>query len=437
LRENALGRLPFLDRNDRAKEIAEHSGTKASLVAIGNSWWSNNARMMKILFLDQSGQLGGAELCLLDLAKFYGDRCLVALFESGPLVDRLRHQNTPVQVLQPQALQMRKDSGLWAGLRNLDRLIPLITQVIQLARSADVIYVNTAKALVVGAIASLLSRKPLVYHLHDIISPDHFSRLNQTLLITLANRTAKRVIANSQAAKQAFIAAGGKADRVDVIYNGFDLDRYAVPASQAQQLRQELGIDHKFIVGHFSRLSPWKGQHILLEALAQVPDNVVAVFVGAALFGEDAYAAQLQQQVVDLGLADRVKFLGFRSDIPALMAVCDLVAHTSIAPEPFGRVIVEAMLGQTAVVATAAGGAIELVAPDRTGWLTTPGDVTALAQVIQHCVAAPEVTAQIAMQGYHAARLAFPLAKIQQQTDTLLSAVVGTAALPKPILNQI
>jgi glycosyltransferase involved in cell wall biosynthesis len=392
---------------------------------------------MKILFLDQSGQLGGAELCLLDLAKFYGDRCLVALFESGPLVDRLQQQNTPVQVLQPQALQMRKDSGLWAGLRNLDRLMPLMNQVSQLARQADVIYVNTAKALVVGAIASLVSRKPLVYHLHDIISPEHFSRVNQTLLITLANWRAKRVIANSQAAKQAFIAAGGKADRVDVIYNGFDLDRYAVPPSQAQQLRQQLGIDDKFVVGHFSRLSPWKGQHILLEALAQVPEHVVAVFVGAALFGEDEYAAQLQQQVKDLGLVDRVKFLGFRSDIPVLMAACDLVAHTSIAPEPFGRVIVEAMLGQTAVVATAAGGAIEIVAHDRTGWLTTPGDVAALARVIQRCVAEPEVTAQIAMQGYHAARQAFPLAKIQQQTDGVLATVVGPVPLPKPMLNQI
>jgi glycosyltransferase involved in cell wall biosynthesis len=434
-----LGRLPFLDRPDRAKKrfIAEYSGTEARLVAIGNSRWSNNAFLMKILFLDQSGQLGGAELCLLDLAKFYGDRCLVALFESGPLVDRLQQQKTPVQVLQPQALQMRKDSGLWAGLRNLDRLIPLIMQVIQLARQSDVIYVNTAKALVVGAIASLISRKPLVYHLHDIISPDHFSRLNQTLLITLANWRAKRVIANSQAAKQAFVAAGGKADRVDVIYNGFDLDRYAVPRSQAQQLRLELGIDDKFVVGHFSRLSPWKGQHILLEALAQVPDSVVpnrvvAVFVGAALFGEDAYAAQLQQQVVDLGLTDRVKFLGFRSDIPALMAACDLVAHTSIVPEPFGRVIVEAMLCQTAVVATAAGGAIEIVADDRTGWLTTPGDVAALAAIILAGQADPVATAAIARCGYHQARQRFPLVQIQQQTDEVIVSLCSNRSSIQP-----
>ncbi len=377
-------------------------------------------RTMKILFLDQSGQLGGAELCLMDLAKFYADRCLVALFEPGPLVDRLQQQNTPVQVLQPQALQMPKDGGLWQGLRNLDRLLPLIGQVRQLASQADVIYANTPKALIVGAIASLLSRKPLVYHLHDIISPDHFSALNQALLMTLANLAAKRVIANSQAAKQAFIGAGGKAERVTVIYNGFDLDRYVVERSPAQALRQQLGIDDKFVVGQFSRLSPWKGQHILLEALAQVSEHVVVLLVGDALFGEDAYVRQLQLQVKQLGLTDRVKFLGFRSDIPLLMAACDLVAHTSIAPEPFGRVIVEAMLCQTAVVATAAGGAIELVEHDRTGWLTLPGDVAALVAVIQQCQTNPAATAQMVAQADYQSRQTFPLAQIQQQTDRVL-----------------
>ncbi len=379
---------------------------------------------MKILFLDQSGQLGGAELCLLDLAKFYADRCLVALFEPGPLVDRLQQQNTPVQVLQPQALQMRKDSGLWQGLRNLDRLLPLIGQVIQLSRSVDIIYANTPKAMIVGAIASLLSRKPLVYHLHDIISPDHFSALNQALLMKLANLAAQRVIANSQAAKQAFITAGGKAERVTVIYNGFDLERYAIELTQAKQLRQHLGIDDKFVVGQFSRLSPWKGQHILLEALAQVPQDVVVLLVGDALFGEDEYVGQLQLQVEQLGLTDRVKFLGFRSDIPLLMAACDLVAHTSIAPEPFGRVIVEAMLVGTPVIAAAAGGVLELVQAGETGWLMVPDRPLLLAQQIRDCLEQPEQMAAVAQQAQLEALQRFDLKGVNQQTSELLTQVI-------------
>jgi glycosyltransferase involved in cell wall biosynthesis len=377
---------------------------------------------MRILFLDQSGQLGGAELCLLDLAKYYQDECLVALFQTGPFADRLKQSQVPVQVLSPRPLEIRKSGGFFQGLRQLDRLIPLIQQVIQLSRQYDVIYANTPKALVVGAIAALISRKPLVYHLHDIISADHFSRANQMLMITLANM-AKLVIANSQAAQQAFIQAGGKT-KSQVVYNGFAVDRYQVSPDAITTIRQELQLSDQFVVGHFSRLSPWKGQHILLAALAACPANVTALFVGDALFGEDEYVQQLHQQVEQLGLKNRVQFLGFREDIPALMRVCNLVAHTSTAPEPFGRVIIEAMLSQTAVVAAAAGGAMELVAHDRTGWLSSPGDIAALTSIIIQAQATPIVTAQIAQQGYQYATTHFQLLPIQQQIEALIAGML-------------
>lgn len=378
---------------------------------------------MKILFLDQTGSLGGAELCLLDTAEYYRDSCLVALFERGPFYDRLQQKNIPVQILNPLPLEMRKQGSLWQAMRQFDRLLPLIMQVIQLSRQYDLIYANTPKALVVGAIASLWSRVPLVYHLHDIISLDHFSWINQTLLIRLANATAKLVIANSEASQDAFILAGGKAHITHVIYNGFQVDRYHINTTQVQVLRQQLQIDDKFVIGHFSRLSPWKGQHVLLDALADCPENVVALLVGSALFGEDEYVQTLHQQVEQQGLHDRVQFLGFREDIPDLMAACDLIAHTSVAPEPFGRVIIEAMLCQTPVVAAAAGGAVELIAHEKTGWLTPPGDVQALAAIIRHCQMSPLPIAQVTKLAYQNVKQRFQLATIQAQTHALLTAV--------------
>jgi glycosyltransferase involved in cell wall biosynthesis len=391
---------------------------------------------MRILFLDQSGQLGGAELCLLDLAQHYQDRCLVALFETGPFADRLKQTAIPVQVLSPRPLEIRKSGGFLQGLRQLDRLIPLIQQVIQLSRQYDVIYANTPKALVVGAIASLISRKPLVYHLHDIISADHFSRANQTLMIILAN-TAKLVIANSQAAQQAFVQAGGKT-KSQVVYNGFAVDRYNVSSDKITTLRQQLQVDDQFVVGHFSRLSPWKGQHILLAALAACPANVTALFVGDALFGEDEYVQQLHQQVEQLGLKNRVQFLGFREDIPALMRVCNLVAHTSTAPEPFGRVIIEAMLSQRPIVAAAAGGAMELIEHEHTGWLTPPGDVAALTAIITQAQTTPIATAQVAQQGYQQAIDHFQLLPIQQQIEVLVDELVkGTTEQPSPQVEYL
>jgi glycosyltransferase involved in cell wall biosynthesis len=307
--------------------------------------------------------------------------------------------------------------------------------VIQLSRQYDIIYANTPKALVVGAIASLISCKPLVYHLHDIISADHFSRANQLLMITLAN-TAKLVIANSQATQQAFIQAGGKTTS-QVIYNGFAVDRYSIAPEQIPTLRQKLRVSDQFVVGHFSRLSPWKGQHVLLTALTACPANVTALFVGDALFGEAAYVQELHQQVKQLGLTDRVQFLGFREDIPELMSACDLIAHTSTAPEPFGRVIIEAMLCKTAVVASASGGVLELVEHDQTGWLTTPGSATELAAIIQHCQTSPQETDRIVNQGHRHAQTNFTLSQIQAQTNALLTRLVPSTTAIVPVLTRI
>ena len=113
--------------------------------------------------------------------------------------------------------------------------------------------------------------------------------------------------------------------------------------------------------------------------------------------------------MAQLRLGDRVRFLGFRMDIPQLMSACDLIVHTSTAPEPFGRVIVEAMLCGKPIVASAAGGATELITHKHTGWLTTPGDVLKLAATINQCRQQPEMTQQIAIAGKKSALQHFNL----------------------------
>jgi len=379
---------------------------------------------MKILFLDQSGKPGGAELCLLDIAAPYRQRCLVGLFADGPFKTLLEQRQIPVQVLMQNGLRVRKESGLRQGLMSLGQLAPLIGRVATLAQNYDLIYANTQKALVVGAIASFLSRCPLVYHLHDILSLDHFSRVNRRIAVSLANRAAL-VIANSEASRQALIDAGGKGDRTVVIYNGFQPDRYCQPAQDRETLRQAWGLENSFVVGHFSRLSPWKGQHILIEALAQCPPQVAAVLVGEALFGEEDYATRLRQQVEDQGLGDRVRFLGFQSDVISLMHACNLIAHTSTAPEPFGRVVVEGMLCGRPVVAANAGGAVELIEPGHTGWLTPPGDAAALAAAIRQCYEQPEEAHRRAIAAQTAASQRFHLDHVNAQILARLQRVLA------------
>lgn len=378
---------------------------------------------MKILFLDQSGNLGGAELCLADIAEFYRDRCLVGIFADGSFRSRLEELQIPVEVLTQSAIQVSKSSSLIVGLRSLKSLIPLIIRVAALAQQYDLIYANTQKALVVGAIASVFSRRPLVYHLHDILSSEHFSATNRQVAVTLANRFASLIIANSEATRAAFVDSGGCSDQVAVVYNGFNLDAYQIQDRDCQSARQSFSLDAAFIVGHFSRLSPWKGQHILLEALVQCPEEVGAVFVGDALFGEQSYVEQLHLQVRQLGLENRVRFLGFQSPITPLMAACDLIVHSSTAPEPFGRVIVEAMLCRKPVIAAEAGGAIELVEHGRTGWLCLPANSYSLAEQIKICQQQPQLATTVAEAGYLEARQRFTQVTIQHQLWRLLTAI--------------
>lgn len=382
---------------------------------------------MRILFLDQSGKPGGAELFLVDLATFYGDRCLVILFTSGAVEHMLKQHQVPVHVMSFYNFEVRKQSGILAGLAGLAFLSLPLTCLIKPAQNYDVIYANTPKALIAGAVLHLLCRRPLVYHLHDILSADHFSSFNRWIIVTIANRFSSLVIANSQAAQASFVDSGGRSELTRVVYNGFKPEHYRVSEEQTSALRKQLDFSGKYVVGHFSRLSPWKGQHVLLEALTDCPEDVVALFVGDALFGEEDYVAQLHRQVAALGLETRVAFLGFRQDVPQLMSACDLVAHTSTAPEPFGRVIVEAMLCRTPVVAAAAGGALELVEPGNTGWLVPPGDRKKLAQIIMHAKNQPEETQAIAKAARQYAEQVFDLRQTNQQIAQSLQAVMDAA----------
>ena len=380
---------------------------------------------MRILFLDQSGKPGGAELSLMDLAQAYRDSCLVALFEDGPFRDRLEQAQIPVICLAEQGMKVSKDSSWWQSLGSIGDLLGLLKQCLSLSRDYDLLYANTSKALVLGALTSKLSGRPLVYHLRDILSREHFSRSNLRIAVTLANSCASAIIANSQATRDAFIQAGGNAERCHVVYNGFDPEQYKTNAEEVQQLRKDLSIPlEQFVIGHFSRLSPWKGQHVLINAVAQMPlelrSRITVLLVGSALFGEDDYVEQLQQQVEQVGLGDRIQFLGFRSDIPQLMTACQLVVHSSTSPEPFGRVIVEAMLCGTPVVAAQAGGAVELIESERTGWLSPPGDAATLSQLLERLLREPELLEHVALEAGEVSRDRFHLHQTQQQIEQLL-----------------
>jgi glycosyltransferase involved in cell wall biosynthesis len=354
----------------------------------------------RVLFLDHVGALGGAELALVDVARSYRDTSTFLLFADGPFRERLTNLGIAVEVIEGgNALHSVRRETAWPGFAAAAEVMTLAWRTARLARRHDFLHANSQKAFVIACVAGLLARKPVVWDLNDLLLPAHFSRNNIRLDVWLANWFAVRVIANSQASANALIAQGGRGDKVRVVYNGIDGAPFsAVNQADIVSARAELGLENNRVIGVFGRLAEWKGQHVAIEAMTRVPDAHL-ILVGDALFGEQAYAERLKAQVQQLGLGDRVHFLGFRTDIPRLMCMVDIVLHTSTAPEPFGRVIVEGMLASRPVIATRAGGVEEIIEHGRTGLLVEPGNPVELADAINGLFANPAHADFIARHG--------------------------------------
>ncbi len=373
----------------------------------------------RILFVDHVGVLGGAELSLLDIARYFKESSRVVLFEDGPFRERLEQAGVHVHVLPaPGAVaRVAREGGLTADLRAAPGVLRLAGRLARRARGFDVLYANSQKSMIVAAVAGLLARRPVVWHLRDLMTADHFSRGHRWVTTCVANTLVARVIANSQATCRAFVESGGRAERVATVHNGIDPAPFdAVDGDDVERLRKEWAPEGAPLIGVFSRLAPWKGQHVLIEALRHVPPasagagSAHVLLVGDALFGEEArYAEALRRQVRRLGLAGRVHFLGFRDDVPQLMRAVDVVAHTSTAPEPFGRVIVEGMLAGRPVVATKAGGALEVVEDGATGLLVPPDAPHVLGEALQQLLTCPDLAARLARDGRAAARRRFSM----------------------------
>jgi glycosyltransferase involved in cell wall biosynthesis len=369
----------------------------------------------RILFLDHAAVMGGAEWSLLDLARAFRERCAVVLFEDGPFRGHLEKAGVAVEVLPAPAavLGVRRGAGRGEALRSLPAVLAYAARLARHARGYDVLYANSQKALVVGALAAALRRKPFVWHLRNVLSEEGFSASSRALVVGLANRFAARVIANSEATAAAFVARGGRADRLRVVYNGFDPAPFrAVTEEEAGALRRALGLEGVPVVGCISRLAPIKGQDVLLEAVAALP-GAHALLVGDALFADEAaYAEALRRRAAAPDLAGRVHFLGFRTDTPALLHACDVVVMPSLVPESFGRVVVEGMLAERPVVATRLGAALEVIEDGATGRLVPPGDAPALAEAVGSLLSDPTEAQRMARAGRASALERFSLERM-------------------------
>jgi glycosyltransferase involved in cell wall biosynthesis len=340
----------------------------------------------RVLFVNHTSKISGAEFVLLDIVRSFPN-ATAFLFEHGPLEDELRGRGLAMVCSRfgTGLSEVRRDKSLWAAAPVIGKLAAVASELAATARRHDIVYANSQKAFVLAAFACALARRPLIWHLHDIIDASHFGAAQRTLQINLANHLATRVLVPSQASATAFISAGGRPALLQVVPNGVDL---VGEQGTSDELRRHLGLPDGPLIGVFSRLSPWKGQHVVLEALEGLP-NVQCLIVGDALFGEQQYVERLQEMARRPSLRDRVQFLGHRRDVPRLMRAVDLVVHPSVDPEPFGRTLVEAMLTGVPLIASDSGAASDILDGGRAGTLVRPNDPGMLAVAIATILSRP------------------------------------------------
>lgn len=358
---------------------------------------------MKILFYNHTGQASGAErLLLMILARLDREKVepVVVCPESGPLMT-LAAELAPVAAVE--SLQARftwRVDHLIGYLRSFLLVIHQFRQNV-LSIKPDLIHANSIRAGLVATAATFGLKTRVVWHLHDLLPGHPLSSVIRTFAF-LSPRT--QMIAVSQAVADNFIGAFFPLKkRVRAILNGIDLKKFQPSQTARQEIREEFQLDQaEPVIGIVGQLTPRKGQLELIRAFARVLSEIpraTLIIVGAPLFNRDEeYAALLKKTARELGMAERVRFTGARSDVPAVMQALDLLVINSSA-EPFGLVAVEAMACGTPILATASGGIPEIIEHGRNGWLIPQGDEQALAGAVVHLTSQPQLTAELAERG--------------------------------------
>jgi glycosyltransferase involved in cell wall biosynthesis len=360
---------------------------------------------MKVIFLNPTGILGGAETVLLDLLFSLRAQNLpleieLILGSDGPLRRHAAEMGVVTHVLHfPEAVLTLGDSGseshsVSSKLRLLKELsfglVPAalyMRKLRKLLRSTvpDVLHTNGFKMHILAALVCPRSAG-LLWHIHDYVS----SRALMALLMRLCLPRCNALIAISHSVAADIRDTLGTKVPIHTVYNGIDLEKFTAEGSLVD-LDRASGLSpagpNTIRVGLVATLAWWKGHRVFLDALALLPQDLR---LRAYVIGGPIYKTQKSQNTLDelksyahiKGLNGKVGFTGFVEDVASALRALDVVVHASTQPEPFGLVIVQGMAIGKAVITSAAGGAAELIQNGVTALTHAPGDAKQLAMRI-------------------------------------------------------
>jgi len=382
-------------------------------VAIGTAGRSDKplSKPLRAMFIITSMPVGGAETLLINLIdRFDGQRIeseIACLKSRGPLGDAISGRHVVHSDLT---------AGKW-DLRVLPRLVSLMRR-----RQIDaVVTVGAGDKMFWGRLAAKFAGVPVVCSaLHSTGWPDGVGRLNRTLtsitdgFIAVADHHGTHLVDHERF----------PADRVHVIRNGIDCDRFVPSVTARIKLRQELSLDpDSRLVGIVAALRPEKNHGMFVDVAAGIVQaDPKTHFV---IVGDGPRRSAIEQQIAALGLQDHVHLLGTRHDTPEIVAALDaflLCSHNEASPVS----ILESLACGVPVISTRVGSVAESVREGETGYLVSPDDVATMTQRLRQLLGDRRLAARLGATGRELVR----------RTGSLDSMVAGYTDLIESIYRH-
>lgn len=359
---------------------------------------------------------GGVQRGTVEIARAVvqaGWRAMV-VSEGGPGVERLEavgaeHVTLPVARKNPLTM--------W---RNAGRLAKLIE-----AEGIDIVHARSRAPAWCAESAARRTGRRFVTTFHGTYGHANALKRRYNAVMTRADV----VIAISEHISHHMQSVyGTPRDRIRVIHRGVDFDVFdpeKVGEDRLDALRRAWDVPKDVpIVMLPGRVTRWKGQHVLIEALAELGRRDFCCLIVGDVQGRDGYRAELDEAIRRHGLEDLVRLPGPCDDMPAAYRLADLIVSASTDPEAFGRVAIEAQAMGRPVIATDHGGARETVVGGETGWLVPPGDVGALAQALDNLWRRDETLQRMGEAGIRRARADFSIDKMCAETLAVYRSVL-------------
>lgn len=365
-----------------------------------------------IFFYTDSRELGGAENAMLMLLeslnreRWQPTLLLDSSAAAAALAERAAALDVPVRLLEPMPLGLAGGRRALGLARLLHRERPAIFHA----------HLSWPLAAKWGLAAAVLARVPAVATMHLI--PEMTLERSSRFQLRLLARGVDRYIAVSRAiAAELATRFGWPSEKIEVVYNSVDLARFEVTAPKTLRADLSGGGDMPLVLTP-ARLDEQKGHAVLLRAAVEVPG---ARFV---LAGEGPLRADLEAQARELGVADRVRFLGRREDVPELLAACDVFALPSLY-EGSSLAVLEAMAARRPVLSSAIGGTDELIADGEDGLLVPPDDVTALAAALRRLLGDGQLRAALARRARERAEAEFSREAMSRRVEGIYGEAIG------------